>query len=82
MLQLISSKVAISSININILAANIYRLLPDTSFNFDYIINAFVPIDTLTVAQTEPSSWKISFGNISLNSIRIKYADDVLGYNA
>ena len=82
MLQLISSKVAISSININGLAANIYRLSPDTSFNFDYIINAFVPIDTLTVAQTEPSSWKISFGNISLNSIRIKYADDVLGYNA
>lgn len=81
MLKLISTNVAISSINIKGLSANVYRLSPDTSFNFDYIIKAFSPTDTLATEETKPSSWKISLGNITLNNIRLDYNDDVSGYD-
>jgi hypothetical protein len=39
--KLLSSEVDLQYLELNSIRANIYRLYPDTSFNFDYIVKAF-----------------------------------------
>ena len=41
MFKLLRNTVEIKQLELNDIKANIYRLLPDTVFNFDYIIKAF-----------------------------------------
>jgi len=83
LLKLLNNKVEINEIDLRGITAKIDRTLPDSSFNFDYIIRAFVgeekeepkPEDTT-------SSMEFSIDKINLDRIRIVYKDDVIGTNA
>ena len=80
MLKLLSSEVVINEINLNGITAKIKRELPDTTFNFQYILDAFVPADTTTVAvDTTSAPMKISLDKIIVDKTRLVYKDVVTG---
>lgn len=81
MLKLLHSEVSLSYLELNGITANIYRLKPDTVFNYDYIIKAFAGSDT-TTTDTASGSMKFSLGDVVLKKIRGTFHDDVTGNDA
>src|SRR4030095_4986464 len=56
------------------------RQLPDTVFNFQFVVDAFTTQDTTIIADT--SSYFISIPSVVLNKIRIIYKDTISGTDA
>lgn len=83
LLKLLNNKVEINEIDLRGITAKIDRTLPDSTFNFDYIVDAFVSED-----QKEPkpedttSTMEFSIDKINLDRIRLVYKDAVIGTNA
>lgn len=73
MLALLNNKVAIKSIDLTGITANVKR---DNNgvFNFDYLIKAFASIDTLQ-PKKDAAPMQFSLDKINLNDIKIKYKD-------
>ena len=69
--KLLSNTVDLTDIDIENLRANVVRN-PDGTFNFDYIIDAFVTKDE---DATEESPWIISLDKINLENIGITFND-------
>ncbi|MCH5683679.1 hypothetical protein LWM68_04995 [Niabella sp. W65] len=83
MIGLIRNRIAVSNIELDHVNANMYRLNPDTSFNYQFLVNAFVS------AEKEPETPKdstaplqLKLDKITFNDIRIKFKDDVVGNDA
>ena len=78
--QLITkNEVTINSISLENITANIKRQLPDTAFNFQFIVDAFAPApDTSTKKDTSAAN-NITLGSIELNKIRLVYKDVITG---
>ena len=77
---LLNSRLAINEILLERTQVHISRTLPDTTFNFEYLVNAFVTPDTAaTPTDSAASSMVISLQKVRLNDVRIKYHDDVVG---
>ena len=84
MLALLQNKVSINELKLENIKVNIKRTLPDTTFNFAYIIDAFIP-KTITKITTDtskgiPLTYNIS--NVKLKNVFLKYLDDVTGVDA
>jgi translocation and assembly module TamB len=76
MLQLLHHKIQLNTIEVENTTGNISRTLPDSAFNFDYIVKAFVSPDTTTtdtISSGKP--WTVSVGNVTLNDVRLRYDD-------
>ena len=69
----------INSVKLDNITANIKRQLPDTSFNFRFIIDAFASKDQRPKEDADTSSTNFSIGSIELNNIRAVYRDVVTG---
>ena len=65
------------SIALDNITAKIKRQLPDTAFNFQFVVDAFTTKDTTINADT--SSYFISIPSVVLNKIRIIYKDTITG---
>ncbi len=74
--------IAINGIELETFTGHINRTLPDSSFNFDYIINAFS--DSVTVAKEDTTSkpWQFTIEDVSLKDIYVTYNDEVSQQNA
>lgn len=78
MLKLLRNTVEISELNLEGITAKITRTLPDSAFNFDYIVAAFAseqapdPADTTAVMTFD-------IDKVLLDRIRFVYHDDVIG---
>ncbi len=83
MLGLMKNQVSINELNLENIRVNIKRTLPDTTFNFAYIIKAFGTPNSNTKQDTTkgvPLTYKIT--NIKLKNVSIKYLDDFTGVDA
>lgn len=70
----------INSIKLENITAKIKRQLPDTAFNFQFIVDAFAPKkDALRQVSTDTASTSIAIGSITLDKSRIAYKDVVTG---
>ncbi|AQG80558.1 translocation/assembly module TamB domain-containing protein [Spirosoma montaniterrae] len=81
---LLNNKIALNQIELERIRLNISRTLPDTTFNFQYILNAFDTGTANASAQPQPADTvstplAINLTGISLKDVRIKYRDDVVG---
>ncbi|RPI03532.1 MAG: translocation/assembly module TamB [Ignavibacteriae bacterium] len=84
LLGLLSHNINLTHVRVDSLNAHITRTLPDSSFNFDFILNALssdspslpTPPDT-----SAGSVWKIELGGVSLHDIHVTYDDEVSGLN-
>lgn len=84
MLKLLSNKIELNKIDIEKLTAHITRSMPDSSFNFDFIINAFSPADSVTTLPSDTSqksAWKFAIGAIELKELFLTFADETAGSN-
>ena len=83
LLKLLNNKVEINEIDLKGITAKIDRTLPDSSFNFDYIIRAFVSEDKKEPEPTDTTStMEFSIDKINLDRIRLVYKDEVIGTDA
>ncbi|GAB2599985.1 translocation/assembly module TamB domain-containing protein [Spirosoma areae] len=81
---LLNNRVSLNQIELEHIRLNLNRTLPDTTFNFQYILNAF---DTGTAdasdrpepADTVSTPMAINLTGITLRDVRIRYKDDVVG---
>ena len=86
---LINSRVALNHVEFEHIRLNISRTLPDTTFNFQYLVNAFTSPgrsagavdspDPTAPVDTTASALAISLSGVSMKDVRIKYKDDVVG---
>jgi len=76
--KLLSNQVKINAIDLRGITTYIQRTLPDSTYNFDYIINAFVNQDEATSPDTT-SAMRFSVSKINLDRINVKLNDEVSG---
>ncbi|MFD2571171.1 translocation/assembly module TamB domain-containing protein [Spirosoma soli] len=76
---LLNNRVAINQVELERIRLNISRTLPDTSFNFQYILNAFDTGTAPEPSDTASTPLAINLTGITLKDVRIKYRDDVVG---
>lgn len=78
--KLLDNKVEINEINLKGITANISRTMPDSTFNFDYIIKAFAGEQKKEVKPEDTTStMKFSIEKVILDKIRLSFKDAVSG---
>jgi hypothetical protein len=84
LLRLLSHDIKLNHVRLDSLTTHITRTFPDSSFNFDFLLNAISPpstsADIHTVSSARPG-WEIHLAALSLNGIRGTYDDEVGGLN-
>jgi len=78
MWKLLSSEVSVNEIYLKQVTANINRNLPDTIFNFQFIVDAFASKEPQPPT-TDTSGMKFSLNHIMLEDIRARFVDAVSG---
>jgi translocation and assembly module TamB len=73
------NEVIINSIALEGITAKIKRELPDTTFNFQFIIDAFAPAPDTGTTIKDTSAAAITLGKIELDHIRVLYKDVITG---
>lgn len=76
LLKLLKNQIEINKIDLQGITAHVERTMPDSVFNFDYIINAFVSEDAPPPDTT--GGMKFSIKKINLDRIRFTFNDAVM----
>ena len=82
MLKLFSKQVEINNIDLENVRANVTRIHPDTTFNFSFLVDAFMSEEKKPeeeIQKDTTSTLKFSIDDIGLKNIGIVYRDDVAG---
>ena len=80
MLKLLKSELEINDIQLSEITAKVKRILPDTVFNFQFIIDAFAPAESVkTIPADTTGGMKMSVRDVALDKIRVVYNDAVTG---
>lgn len=80
MLGIIRQEVQINALELERITAHVYRTMPDSTFNFDYILEAFASEEEPEVEEdTTESDWDISIYELVLQDIYLTYVDEVTG---
>lgn len=77
---LLQNRFDINQVELDGIRLNIRRTLPDTAFNFQHIVNAFMADEKPTARpDTASAPMDMKLAGLTLNDVRIRYTDDVLG---
>ncbi len=82
MLSLFNKNLNINNLELTGATVKLKRSLPDSTFNFQFLIDAFAgPKDTVVVVEKEKSGkpFKISLSDLILDDVRFLLHDDVIG---
>lgn len=79
MFKLLKSKVEVNDLELSRITAKVKRVLPDTVYNFQFIVDAFATGDTAAAKPADSSAMDISVKDVALDKIRLVYDDDVTG---
>ncbi|RRA99255.1 translocation/assembly module TamB [Larkinella rosea] len=79
MMGLLQNRLALNQIELEKISVNLNRTLPDTVFNFQYIIDAFDTGGPAEPVDTTATPLDISLSRILMKDVRIRYKDDVAG---
>lgn len=82
MWKLLSNTVEIKELELKGLTAKINRTLPDSTFNFDYIVKAFVSEEQKPKEEESESTMKFDLDKVLFERIRFVYSDEVIGTSA
>ncbi|WP_132055859.1 translocation/assembly module TamB domain-containing protein [Pseudocnuella soli] len=78
--KLLNNELEINYLELENITAKIKRVLPDTTFNFQFIVDAFTP-KTTTVDTTTTAPMKMALDRLTLDNVVFQMADDVTGSN-
>jgi translocation and assembly module TamB len=79
MMKLLDNEISIGEINLNSMTIKVKRLLPDTTFNFQFIVDAFATEQTKDPAPTDTAALKMNISKLVLDKIHIVYKDVLTG---
>ncbi|MCX2480930.1 translocation/assembly module TamB domain-containing protein [Pedobacter sp. MC2016-15] len=82
LMKLLSNKVEINNIELEKIRANVTRINPDTTYNFSFLLDAFMSEQKKPDEEVEKdstSTMKFSINKVSFKDIGIIYRDDVAG---
>jgi translocation and assembly module TamB len=79
--KLLKREVQINDLHVENLTANIKRVLPDTVYNFQFIVDAFTPKTPTPAVPADTAAMKLALDKLSLDNIRFRYDDTVTGNN-
>ncbi|KGE13547.1 translocation/assembly module TamB domain-containing protein [Sphingobacterium deserti] len=82
MLKLLKNTVEIEELELEGITAKIRRTLPDSSFNFDYIMQAFTSEKESTTASDTSSALVFNIEDVLFKRIHFVYDDQVIGTSA
>lgn len=78
--KLLSSELEVKGIELQNITAKIKRVLPDTVFNYQFIVDAFVTGQTTDTATGAPM--KLAISDLTLDNVALTYKDVVTGNDA
>ena len=76
--KLFSNQLIVHSLQMDDITAKVKRVLPDTVFNFQFVIDAFVPAKS-KAADTAVTAMKLDVRDLVLNNFNVVYNDVVTG---
>jgi translocation and assembly module TamB len=82
MLSLIKGNIGINQIELEGMRANITRVLPDTAYNFQFIVDAFVTDAPPTAADTVATPLEMRLDELVLKRVYLTYQDAITGTDA
>ncbi len=82
MFKLLKNTVEIQQLELKGITAKINRTLPDSSFNFDYIVEAFASEEESTTDADTTSALVFDINDVLFERIHFVYNDDVIGTSA
>lgn len=77
-LKLLSSELEVTGIELQNITAKIKRVLPDTTFNYQFVVDAFVS-KTTKPEDTTAVPMKMSISDVTLDNVALTYKDAVTG---
>ncbi len=77
--KLLKSEVDVNYLELNGIKTHMYRIQPDTAFNFDYIVKAFASTDTVAKPVDTTGGMKFNLNQIVFKDILATYKDDKNG---
>src|SRR5215216_2388210 len=78
-LRLFSNEVEVKDLELQNITAKIKRVLPDTSFNFQFIVDAFTTEKKKLPDTAETAPMKLNISDIALSNINLTYTDVITG---
>jgi len=82
MFKLLKNTVEIEELELKGITAKINRKLPDSAFNFSYIVNAFATEKESTATADSTSALTFDIDKVLFERIKFVYKDDVIGTSA
>jgi len=79
LLKLLSNEVNVDYLGLNGIRTNIYRIKPDTVFNYDYIVKAFATEQKTPAKPDTTSSLKFHLNRIVFKDVLTTFKDDETG---
>ena len=79
MMKLVKSEIQINEINLNGITAKIKRQLPDTTFNFQFIVDAFATPTATPAKKDTAAALKMAINKVIVDKTRFVYFDVVTG---
>jgi translocation and assembly module TamB len=77
-LKLFSNEVEVKDLELQNITAKVKRLLPDTVYNFQFIVDAFTT-QSKTPDTTQSAPLKLNISDIALDNVNLRYNDVVTG---
>jgi len=82
MFKLLKNTIEIEEFELKGITAKINRSLPDSTFNFAYIVNAFATEKESTTTADSTSALVFDIDKVNFDDIKFVYKDDVIGTSA
>ncbi len=79
MFKLLHNEVQIGDLRLQNMTAKIKRQLPDTAYNFQFLIDAFVSENKNPANPADTAAMKMNLDNLYLDDIRFVYKDTISG---
>jgi len=73
------NEIDVKSASLENITAKFKRQLPDTAFNFQFVVDAFSAKDSLPKSFSDTSSYSFAIPSLVLNKIRVIYKDTITG---
>ncbi len=77
-LRLFSNEVEVKDIELQNVTARVNRVLPDTVFNFQFIVDAFAPKSAASI-DTTSAPMKLNISDATMENIRLYFTDVITG---
>ena len=77
--RLFSNEVQVKDLELQNITAKVKRVLPDTVYNFQFIVDAFTTEQTKKPDTAQTAPLKLNISDIAFDNINLKYTDVVTG---